>query len=156
MQATIGQIIGSIGSEGLSHEIDGLLTYRSLALDRIEADPLGAHSTRSHIDDYLQSIYEVSSGYEAGDLDTEAASAFSTDLNNVVRRLAVAMYATDPHDTEGRRPVDKYPDLKDLLTTLTEQRRKLEESMAEASNKYMETKKLRDTHFLQLFADTQE
>ncbi len=155
MQATIGQIIGSVGSEGLDLEIQGLLTYRSFDFNKLEAGVSAARSTRSHIDDYLQSIYEVSSGFEAGDLETEAASAFSTDLSNVVRRLSVAIYSPDPHDVEGRRPIDKYPDLKELLATLIEQRRTLDESMTEASNLFIKTKSLRDTHFLELFAGEQ-
>jgi len=153
MQVEMGKIKGLVGNDGLSREIEKLLNPRSLDIDRIEEDPLRAFTNKSPIEEFVNSVNAVATGYSEKDIDLVRSAEFVGALTQVIRLLSEQAYSERIGDD---RPIDKYPDLEKLLNGLQEKSALLQKNINEASRIIKITKLIRDTHFLPEYNEISE
>jgi|SRR3989344_4410526 len=150
MQISIGQIVGTLTK--YNPAIEELIVNKYLRRLRF---PEPGESAReftarplfqgSSIENFIERIQSVDLGFDEQDIDVQAANDFSTNLTNMTRELSVKAFT--PKAASGS------PELGGLLNDLVEQSNTLSRQILGVSKIYKFTKKIRDTHFLPLFAE---
>ena len=144
MQVEMGKIKGLVGDTSLSREIEKLLNPRSLDMEEVEKDPLRAFANKSPIEEFVNSINSITTGYSEKDIDLVKSAEFVGVLTKVIRMLSEGAYKKG---LDGQ-PIDVHPELGELLNQLQEKSAQLQKDMNEASRIIKMTKIIRDTHFL--------
>lgn len=152
MQVDMGKIKGLVDDDSLNREIEKMLNPRSFDVNTAESDPLRAFTNKSPIEEFVNSINSIVTGYSEKDIDLVKSGEFVGSLTKVIRLLSEHAHKK----FGGDLPIDKHPELKELLDQLQEKSAELQKNMNEASRIIKMTKKIRDTHFLPEYNEVSE
>lgn len=148
IQSELGRISGLIGHD---YEIKDILNdLRGGIIEQVmneNGGPIGKLCT---------SLNETANGYDTEEFDIKSASAILNILSALILRMTEASYRKkSDNDQGGKRvsPIDKHPELVGFLGNLEKKVTDLSSNIKDASKIMKTVKKIRDTHFLDLYND---
>lgn len=148
MQVDIGKISGWLGSRGIGTVEKYLEPRERVKLD-FDKERLG-HTKAATLDDFIETLRQVTKGFDEEDIGVAKAVEFLERVNGLIRELTKLCF--EESLSQGS-VISRHPEAESVLRGLSEQSKTLSKNIADTSKIYKTTKKIRDTHFLDLYAE---
>ncbi|MEI8339434.1 MAG: hypothetical protein WCF94_02100 [bacterium] len=143
VRVELGKIEGLISSAGGRFDSDSYL--RRLDIDEI-VNGSGDISWGSGLAEFIASLNNIETGH-AEDIDLSKATFFRTNITEMLGGMVTAAYTGH----RGPSPVEKYPELLKMIEGVTEKVNSISDKINNVSKIYKVVKKIRDTHYLDLY-----
>jgi hypothetical protein len=134
-------------------EACGLLEYKGHAIQALYVNQSReCFNFSTGLEKFIENLAESETGFNDDDILISEANKFLENINGVIMKISLEAYSKT-HNIENpeERFIDKRPELKKLIETLKQKKGILSKSIKDTSKIFKVIKKIRDTHFLQLF-----